>query len=64
MPIYRFHTFSDSGVSKVEEIGFYQDAAAANHGRKLARGAPVEVWRGTELVASFGVPARAEPEPA
>ena len=61
MPIYRFRV--EGGRPDEEVLGFYQDNAALDYARRIARGQRVEIWRGSDLVACYdrAVPA---PEPA
>ena len=50
MPLYRFCFDAGGGRRSVEEKGFFNDDGALAYARRHARGRPVELWRGTELV--------------
>ncbi len=63
MPIYRIRIHADQPAQQEQELGFYQDRAAIEHARRIARGAPAEVWRDAQLVARLETTAGA-PEPA
>jgi hypothetical protein len=60
MPLYRL-CFDAAGDRRTEEEkGFFNDEGALAYGRRHARGRPLELWRGTNLVHREA-PAQAEP---
>jgi len=52
MPMYSLQVQSEGRTLVSQKLGFYQDRAAVEYARKMARGSAFQVWRDSELIAS------------
>lgn len=52
MPMYSLQVQSEGRTLLSQKLGFYQDRAAVEYARKMARGSAFQVWRDSELIAS------------
>jgi hypothetical protein len=50
MPLYRLCFDAAGDRRSEEEKGFFNDEGALAYGRRHARGRPLELWRGADLI--------------
>jgi hypothetical protein len=62
MPMYSLQVQSEGRTPVSQSLGFYQDQAAVEYARKMARGSAFQVWRDSELIASTDTECAAHPE--
>jgi hypothetical protein len=62
MPMYSLQVQSEGRALVSQKLGFYQDRAAVEYARKMARGSAFQVWRDSELIASTDSEQAAQPE--
>ncbi|MEA1014460.1 hypothetical protein SH591_10565 [Sphingomonas sp. LY54] len=62
MPMYSLQVQSEGRTPVSQKLGFYQDQAAVEYARKMARGSAFQVWRDSELIASTDTEQTAHPE--